>query len=376
MADGQTYDFLGLDVRDLSELMADLLVAENLGFLNLFSEGMSPINVKHEWSQDDITAQQGALTAAALIGDTNFVVADSSVFQVNDIITAVTPAGVSSLERQRVTVIVDPTNITVVRAVGAAAAAIPISSSLKIVSRPQVENNKTFATSTTQPTTDFNYTEIFEASVEISNTQQTVKSYAMGSNTIAYQEMLRMKEIMVLLNRALIWGVPFAGTKSPVNPRRMGGLLNYATKTNLGAALDSTTIVNDAAERILRQGGRADALVCNTDIARKISAFNTGTSNLRTQLADRDAGSFVSRFVGDTPVSGIQMLVVDIDFPRDMLAVVDSSRLETNTLRPFVSLSGKKSDADDGITRVIRGECTSTWKNAAKVHEVIYNITL
>jgi len=371
MAD--TYNFTALDVRDLSEMAADLLVGENLGFLSAFSEGPAPISTKHEWAQDDIKAQSTALTVAALVGDTTFTVADSSVFLVGDIINAVTTTGVSSLERVKILTLASPTSITVTRAIGSAAAAIPINATLNIISRPKLENNKTFSSEATTPATGFNYTQIFERSVDLSRTSQDVRHYAMGNNVLAYQEMLRMREIMVELNRAMIWGVRDIGTTS--SPRRMGGLLEFATKVALNAALDSPTKINDVAELIVRNGGSADLLVCNTDIARKISAFNSGTSNLRTQLAERDAGSFVARFVGDTPVSGIQRLVVDTDFPRDMLAICDSSRLERNTLMNFQSLNATV-PGQDGVSRVIRGEVTSTWKNAATVQRVITNITL
>lgn len=371
--DAQTYDFTALAVRDLSEAMADILIGENLGFANLFSEGPRPISTKHEWSQDDIQAQEGQVNGALLAGDTTFVVDDSAVFKVGDIITAVSPAGVSSLERERVLTIPNGTSITVERAIGAAAAAIADNSILKIVARPVLENNKTFVSETTTPETDYNYTEIYERSVDVSRTQQEVRNYAIDNNTLAYQEMLRMKEMMVEFNRSLIWGVRYIGTRT--QPRRMGGLLEYATKVSLGATLDSPTQINNVAEAIIRQGGRPDTLVCNTDIARKISAFNTGSANLRTALSDRDAGSFVVRFVGDTPVSGIQSIAVDTDFPRDMLGICDSSRLERNTLTPFRS-ENSTTPGQDGVSRVVRGELTSTWKNADKVHRVLYGITL
>lgn len=372
MADGHTYDFLGLDVRDLSELMADIMSADNLGFLNIFGEGPAPTNVKHEWSQDSIQSLAGQLNAAHLAGDTNLTVVDSSVFSVGDIITAVTPTGVSSLERMRVTVIVDPTTITVVRAIGSAAAALVDQSALKIVARPKFENNKTLSPTTTNPNTDYNYTQIFERSVDISRTAGQVRHYAMGNDPLAYNEMLRMREILRELNRSLIWGVREAGDKSATQ-RRMGGLLEFAEKVPLGASLDNPSQINDVSEEIVREGGSATALVCNTDMARRISNFNVGSLN--TTLADRNAGSFVSRFVGDTPLSGIQTIVVDIDFPRDMVAVCDQSRLEINPLLMFSSLPAT-APGQDGTSRVIRGEYTSTWRNAFKVQKVITQITL
>ena len=58
-----------------------------------------------------------------------------------------------------------------------------------------------------------------------------------------------------------------------------------------------------------------------------------------------------------------------------MAALCDSSRLERNVMQAFQSINAT-TPGQDGITRVIRGEATASFRNATKANRVITAITL
>lgn len=372
MAASTTTTFSDLLVRDYAEPL-DLLIAKNAGFLSIIDTGEAATNIKTEWAEDSLIAETDTNTAAILVGDTNIQVADSSKFEVGAIITVELASGAANTERMRVTVIVDATNITVVRNIdGGGASAYAINSTIKIVSRPRPENENPSGATSSKPTTAFNICEIFMRRVEVSNSLQASNVYAVGENTLNYQVGRRMEEIVREMNRAAIYGVRDDGSVS--GRRQMGGLLHYATKTSLGGPLTSASQINDIVKASVDSGVVPDTLVCNTDIARKISAFNSGSS-LQTTLQDETAGNVVKRFQGDMPISGILRLVVDTDFPRSFLGIVDSTRIRRRWLRTMVeepaTLPGQ-----DGLARVLRGEATLEFKNGSAAQRVLTGITL
>jgi len=54
---------------------------------------------------------------------------------------------------------------------------------------------------------------------------------------------------------------------------------------------------------IKEDAGSVDTILCNTNQARKISAFNVGGNNPVVTRDETTTGSYVMRFVSDIPVA-------------------------------------------------------------------------
>lgn len=361
----------GILVRDFQEL-ADTLIAQNAAVASIFSTGPAATAIKHEWADDAPLLDRDTLAVSVVPADTVLTVGDADNFEVGVTITIETPAGVATLEQMRVTAVNTVTNqITVVRAFAGVAGSYAIGDIVKIISRPRAENEKNFAATGTVPTTHFNVLQIFRRTVEASRTLQNVGKYATGQDSLDYQRQLRSLEMVRELNRALIWGVR---TESGVDGlRRMGGLFHYGTKTTLGAALTSPSQINDVSAQMLVDGVTATDIIASPDIARKISGFNTGT--LQTVLSDRETGSHVTRFVGDTALSGIQNIVVDTDWPRNFFALVDRTRLSLHYIETMNSVDST-TPGQHGMSETMRMELTAQFKNGSKAVRVVTGVTL
>jgi hypothetical protein len=165
----------------------------------------------------------------------------------------------------------------------------------------------------------------------------------------------------------------------------MGGLLYYlagGNVTNVAGALTELAI-NNALEAIFSDGGYSDryVMLCAENQARKISAFNTAGSNpmVIKQPSDRTFGGYISSFVGDLPVqSGFMAnIVVDPNFPKDQLAIVDMNRVKLHALQ-----GSALNDYDatlptyDGFSRRIIGEYTMSVENGQKAHALLTGLSI
>ena len=366
-----SYDFQNV-VRDLSDIL-NVVVAKQPTLISLIPQAgnnQEATNTKHEWLEDTVEPEATTLTSALDTTSTTVQVADGSIFQPEMIITIE-----GSDEVMKVTGVSGNT-LTVVRGYGETTAeSHSANSEVKIISRPAEEGSDPGDDPGKYPETEWNQTEIFDYTARVSTSAQSVKQYGI-ENALNYRVRQAIEKITRRMNNAIIFGRRVLRTKTERGT--MGGILYFLKQPGgnvINAAGSDLTrkLLNDTIEKIYLKGGSPDLIVCNTTQARKISAFNA--NNITIQREDQTAGNFVARFVADLPAGVITTIVVDTNFPKDKIAILDTSRLR---LVPLAGSTLTDFDATpngaDFIARRILGEYTLEVKNAKQAHGVLENL--
>lgn len=223
--------------------------------------------------------------------------------------------------------------------------------------------------------TERNHTEIFDYTAKVSRTAQAVRTYGIA-DALDYQVQNGARIIARRMNNALIYGRRVE--RGDYENGTMGGLLEFLGADggnqvdNAGGAL-SSAVLNDAIEQVFRRGGRPTAIACNTNQARQIDGFNT--SNLQVERADTLAGQMVYRFERFKPMGMISHIVVDINFPRDKVAILDPNLMRIVPLKGrALNDSDITSPGSDYFSRRMLGEYTLEIKNAKKAHGIIVGL--
>lgn len=366
-----SYSYQNL-VRDLSDVINAVIQSEPT-LISLVGTGGPPATqITHEWLEDVIQAERDTLQAAILAADTSITVANGGRFATDMVL-----AFEGYDERMKVTGISGNT-LTVARGYGGTTAVdMAAGTEVIIVSRPRPEGTDPGDDPTREPGTEYNYTEIFDSTAKVSRTAQNVRIYGID-NALDYQVQHHSRLITRRMNNALIYGVRVQRTSSENGS--MGGVLQFVGQSGgnvvdaAGNALTST-MLNDAIEEIVKSGGRPNVLLANTNQARKISAFNV--ANLQIERGDTSAGNVVYRFVNDLPMGIITTIVVDPNFPKNKLAILDTSRIR---LVPLKGRALQDMDATprgaDYVARRLLGEYTCEIKNAKEAHGLIENLAL
>lgn len=169
-----------------------------------------------------------------------------------------------------------------------------------------------------------NYMQLVEEEVDLSyaDSEQARKT-GMTRDTL---KMEAMQRVMRDLARTSIHGVsraPAAGFAGMTRGLLQWLNLSQGISTNVGGAFTEATLktlLND----VRKAGGSPNAIVMSVN---KKTTFNTFTSAdaTRQDVNDRSAGRIVERYLADG--LGAIPVIVDLDFPDDMVAVVDSRKL-------------------------------------------------
>ncbi len=368
----RSYDYQNL-VRDLSDVL-NTVIQQEPTLISLVQTGGEPAtNTKHEWLEDVLAPERDALAAAVSDGSTTSMTVNTG--------DKFAPGMVIAFEGYDELCLVSSISgntLTVQRGYGGSSAgAIANGTEVLIVSRPRPEGTDPGDDKGRQPATEYNYTEIFDATAKVSRTAQVVRQYGI-ENALDYQVQNHARIIARRMNNALIYGRRVARTAS-VNGS-MGGVLQFVGASG-GNVMDAAgqdltaTILNDAIEQVVRDGGRPNILIANTNQARKISGFNA--SNLQVQREDQAAGNVVYRFVNDLPMGVITQIVVDMNFPKNKIGILDTTRIR---LVPLKNSALSDEDATpkgaDYFARRILGEYTAEIKNAKEAHGLITNLAV
>jgi hypothetical protein len=207
------------------------------------------------------------------------------------------------------------------------------------------ENKKVFAgENDRQPEFEYNNFQIFSQELELSDT--VMKSLMYGDANMSESQlketMYKMAQKMQVasskgsrsLRGSTLYGlVTSKGT--------LGGYQRYidiagGNQVDALATAVNPTLINDAAQLILEDGGSFNTLICNYAKAREISAFNTSGANPLVQLdrTETTTGSYVVNFQHDMPVDGglISRIIIDNNIGNDKVFLVDMNRI---ALVPF-----------------------------------------
>lgn len=371
-----SYDYSHM-VRDLAETFETISKGQHnlLSVIPIIGEARS---YKHEWLEDVIEPTTDALNGAILAAETEIEVDDGSKFVVNDII-----AFDGYDEIARITAI-DTNTLSVSRAYGGSIAVdMDDNTVVRLISRPKTEGSDPGYDAVAEPSSEYNYTQIFDRTAKVSKSAVAGEHHVI-EDLVDFHVKHHLELLQIEMNAACIYGRRYADTGDSTIPRTLGGLLYYLNVEG-GNVIDaeagalSADDLNDLIELIASDGGTPNILLCNTFQARAISAFNLtsgSTPLVRTTWSDERTGAAVYEFVGDLPLGHVERIIVDTAFPQDKVAIIDTSKIALVPMRGrgFRDLPATPSEASDYIARRLIGEYTLEVRNAKQCHGVIKNL--
>jgi len=392
MADKQlSTDYNNL-VRDLSDVFE--LVLQRIPVIgSLIGQagigGRVATNTKYEWLEDVSAQREFVVDTIRPLAGVTLSVTNITGLKLGTVLGLKSAAGQPRSVQLVVTAInVGLNDATVAIFGGTTDVQIEVNDVAFIVAIPKEEKSLADPAAGFEPTVEFNHTQIFDRTACVSGTAQSSAMYGINplanGQTIEYQVQKQMIDMAYEINNSVIYGVRTQRVGTGIGQRgSMGGILDHlnrgaGNKVNGAAANVSPTLINNAYE--LATGNGADGLdwiICNTNQARKISAFNQ--LNTRLQRQDTQTGQYVLEFVSDLPVEGglISKILVDRNWPKDQIAIVDSSKIN---LVPMINRGMIEMDAttpgEDGIKRRLLSEWTLEMKNKSESHVLLQNLAL
>ena len=234
-----------------------------------------------------------------------------------------------------------------------------------------------------QGTKRTNYTQIFRQDVAITGSSLSIGLEETNDAVIDRAVAQKFLKLYRDLATTLIYGVPVAAAAG-VNGNT-AGLLYWCRQGSMlsdkSAAALTATMVNDAIEQVfLKSGIDPDVIVCSSATARKVSAFNTATTNNMVIISETsDIGGGIraaTRFTGDLAGTGTKKILVEPNMPDSQLIIGVSSMWE---LDPLADRTLKDSDTTpkgyDGVARSIIGEYGTKIFNPLYCNYLVYNYT-
>jgi hypothetical protein len=323
------------------------------------------IATKHEWLEDELVPAVDKLDAA--IEDTtgtSVTVENGKYFLPDDVIKV-------DSEVMLVTAVNTSTNVlTVTRGFGGTTKATHAdAATVDRIGNAKAEGADAGASRTTEKTSDYNYTQIFDATIEVTGTREAVAQHGIASE-YAYQLAKKIKERAIDVEKALVHGVRYSDT---TNERRtMGGLLQFLDQNVVDAAGAAVTrdTLDDIIADIWRAGGEPRTMVMNID--QKYQLDRLYEDAIRVDRTDHGLGGFISYFENSL---GRFDIIVDRWVPRNSIMLLDRSRVGISPLngRDWQhTLMGKVGDKTKGqmlteLTVEVRGR---------KAHGLIKNLSL
>jgi hypothetical protein len=379
---GLSYDFLN-KIRDVDEVFRQLVSSAPI-FLSLIGQGPQATNTKHEWMEDSVAPITSAIASFDTDGDgTGVNVANTSGLVAGSIVGFRKATGASLTEICKVASVDSGTALTLVRDYGSSTGVtLVVGDVLFLISSPKTSGTDATPDLGQEAGTMFNYVEIFDRTAKVSKTSEAVKMYGVSS-AINTQVEFQMKNIAYNLNNAAIYGRKVA--RSASENGTMGGILQFlegGISETTGGAI-SSTILNNVLEQIYGNGAFSPrlALLMNTNQARKVSTFLTAANQPVIQKVDaptQSAGFAIDTFRGDLPTASGQFttnVVVDPNFPKDQIAVVDMNKVEINALRTMTDENAAQNGSDYFARRILL-ETTMTVKDGKTAHGLITGLDL
>lgn len=277
------------------------------------------------WLEMAVGAGGSAAAAAATDAATTVSVVDGSKFRAG---MMVTPEG--SDETMLVTA-VSGNDLTVVRGVLGAAAAIPQDTVILIDSIGREENSLAENDTTVAPYEVENFFQTMDTGLEFSRRALATLQYG-NTNDLTFQLGERVKQLGIQMNRALIRGAKLSTQIGGKTRTYTGGMRYFIDQAGSnvdagGQALTLEQIDNINADLVAR-GGTADTIVVGIDKARELNALvsaNYASQRLVDYQADKGS---VTRLPSDLPLLGnVNQIVVDTHLNANELFIYDSSKL-------------------------------------------------
>lgn len=255
--------------------------------LNSYPETVT--NTRIEWQTDEYIPLQDLIdTAVTSTSEADISVENADYFAAHDVILC-------DSELMQV-VAVDATNslLTVERGFAGSTAATHASGQVVYrlgAARP--EGSSPGWAQQTAVSTPYNYTQIWDATVGITGTEEALKNYA-PDDLLAYRVDKRMTELYQMMEQALLYN-SFRYAGSATAGRLSAGLTFFvADKNNISSAALTFEDIEDAIQDKFEDYGLSnvpDSLWCNAWVRRKISSFGEGY--IRTERTENVVGNTI-----------------------------------------------------------------------------------
>lgn len=280
----------------------------------------------YEWLNDTLPDRVDALGAA--IADTTTTTCS--------IVTAnlAQPGDVWLIDSEQVWVsALSTTTLTITRGFNGTTAATHDSAAVMTrVSRARVDGDDADDSPSTEVTSSYNYTQIFQRTVNISRSKAKVNMYGI-TNLEDYEIDKYMKEMMIDLSMLPYYGGRSAGTENTV-ARSAGGLgtfitgnVTYATSTGAtGGTAQALTRKNidDTFALVFADGGNANLALTTAYAQRKINDFYEGF--VTTERSEQLGGILIKKLVN--PINGnVVDIAVDRRCPSGQLWLLTTDKI-------------------------------------------------
>ncbi|MCW4656960.1 DUF5309 family protein [Bacillus sp. AS_5] len=340
-----TEDLVGKKESVVDEFL--LLNPLQTPMLNLIQFGSPVTNVEHVWFEDEMFAQESALTKALTADDTTVEVESGEAFRSRQVIRIG--------EELILVAKVEGEKLTVVRGYADTAAGTAEVGEVVEVMFVEGEEGSDARDGRHKPRKRVsNITQIFDETVEITGTAMAVAQYGVD-NEYEKEKQKKQLELALALEKAVINGIKY----EQGNKRMMRGIRSFI-ETNVipagGAAISDEHLI-DAFRMIFEaggfnQGGNYKIVVGATQ---KIAISQFGNAQIRLTRQDNGRGQVVDHYVSDF---GNAEILLNNNMPAGEVLIIDANRIDIRPLqtREFAhTYLGKKGDYMQGM---IVGEYT------------------
>lgn len=283
-------------------------------------------NFKYEWLNDTLPSRSSTLGAAIAATDT----ATCSITTADYV--KVQPGDVWRIGTEDIWVsAMSTTTLTITRGFnGTTAAAHDNASVMTRISRARIDGDDADDSPTTEVASAYNYTQIFQRTVNLSRSKLKVAEYGI-SNMEDYDIDKKMKELMIDLSLLPYYGGRSAGTENSV-ARSAGGFgqfitgnVTYATTTaatgGTAEALDRDSHIDANLALIHADGGSPNLALTTSWAQRKINKMYEGF--ISTERSEQMGGNLIKRL--QNPIDGKTIdVVVDRRCPSGQLWFLDT----------------------------------------------------
>lgn len=344
-------DLVGKKQSVVDEIL--LLNPNQTPMINLLGFSVPVISTSHIWYEDEVFATKTLVTAAATETATEITVGSTEPFR-EDV--------VAQIDEEMILVqSVEPgaNKITVVRGyANTTAAAIVKNAQIEFLFVEGEEGADARSARYKHRNKVENVSQIFDDSVEVSGTAQTVGQYGI-TDLYGYEKAKKELELALQLEKAVINGLYLDNGKV----RQMRGMRNFIqTNVTLAGGKDiDIKMLNDISQTVYEKGGFAGggsyAFIVPAKQKRKISDLQN--DKLRIVQAETSRGQVVDHIVNDF---GQFPVIMNDNLKADELLFIDTNRVKIRPLgdRAFYhTLLGVTGDSTRGM---IVGEYTLEFK--------------
>jgi len=332
-------DLIGKKESVVDEVL--LLDPNQIPLLSLLGFSAPIKNTKHEWNEDEMFATESTATNTAGTGATLQVTSaepfrDNQIIQFNDELILITAGG-------------GTTTLTVTRGyAGTTPEAIAIGDTVTVMYNQGTEGAAARAARSKVRVNKYNYTQIFDDTIDISGSTAEVDQYGIKM-MYEYEKQKKLAELALSLEQAIINGVSYVSG----NVRNMAGIRSIITTnvTDASGVDISLDILQDSIQDIWERGGmKGDAdhrILVPATQKRKISQLFDDQlliSQMETKRGTRVSG-IVTDF-GEVPV----MLMKNLK--ADEIIITDVNRLKVKPLGSrsfFHKYLGEVGDNEHGM---------------------------